>query len=72
MMIFKIMFLFLNFVFVSVYFVCKTFFFLSATDEAPNVGDIFLHLAPYLKLYATYFRNYIAADALQKKLNSVF
>jgi hypothetical protein len=42
--------------------------FYAVTNESPCVGDIFAHLAPYLKLYAQYFRDFDRADTELKRI----
>jgi hypothetical protein len=42
--------------------------FYAATDQAPCIGDIFAHLAPYLKLYAQYYRDFDRADQELKRV----
>jgi hypothetical protein len=42
--------------------------FYAATNESPCIGDIFAHLAPYLKLYAQYYRDFDRADQELKRV----
>jgi hypothetical protein len=42
--------------------------FYGVTNESPCVGDIFAHLAPYLKLYAQYYRDFDRADTELKRV----